>query len=374
MIGRTLLILFIVCGVCAPAASAQQAEPSPREPFKTGAEVYQAACQACHGPDGRGNPQSVVGFDKPLPDFTDCLFATVEAAEGWEAVVHEGGPVRALDRHMPAFGGALSEDEIRMVVSHVRTFCANQKAYPQGDLNFPRPLITEKAFPENESLLTTSFLTGPSKAMTNAVLHEKRFGARTMMEFNVPFETQQSGTGTWNYGLGDVAVAVKRDLAHSVERGSIFSVIEEVGLPTGKEAQGLGSGVTTFETSFAYGQRLPGFSFLQFHGGIAFPTNTGIVPRESFWRTAFGKTFTQGGYNRTWIPMVELVAARELETGAKSEWDVVPQMQISLSKRRHVLVSGGVQIPVNEREGRHPQVLTYLLWDWYEGGLLDGWK
>jgi hypothetical protein len=195
-----------------------------------------------------------------------------------------------------------------------------------------------------------------------------------MMEFNVPFQTQQDDSGRWNYGLGDVAVAVKRDLAHSVARGSIVSVIEEVGLPTGKESQGLGSGVTTFETSVAAGQRLPGVSFVQFHGGIELPTKTELVPREAFWRTAFGKTFTQGGYDRTWIPMIELVAARELETGAKSEWDVVPQLQVSLSKRRHVLVSGGVQIPVSEREGRHPQVLTYLLWDWYEGGLLDGWK
>lgn len=371
---RTSSFLILLCLLCAWPAHAQQREPAPRAPFDTGAEVYQAACQACHGPDGRGNPQAIVGFEKPLPDFTDCLFVTVEAAEGWEAVVHQGGPVRALDRHMPAFGSALSEDEIRLVVSHLRTFCGTRSAWPQGDLNFPRPLITEKAFPENESLLTTSFLTGPAKAMSNAIVHERRFGARTMMEFNVPFETQQGDSRHWDYGLGDVAVAVKRDLVHSVAAGSIFSVIEEVALPTGKESQGLGSGVTTFETAFAYGQRLPAVSFVQFHGGFALPSNTDLVPRESFFRTALGKTFTQGGFNRTWTPMIEAVMAREHTPGAKSEWDVVPQMQVSLSKRRHVLISGGVQIPVSEREGRHPQVLTYFLWDWYEGGLFDGWK
>jgi hypothetical protein len=49
-------------------------------------------------------------------------------------------------------------------------------------------------------------------------------------------------------------------------------------------------------------------------------------------------------------------------------------MQVSLSKRRHILVSGGVQIPMNARDDRHPTVLTYFLWDWYEGGLFDGWK
>jgi mono/diheme cytochrome c family protein len=365
--------MLLLCCVFARPALAQQTQ-SPRQEFQTGAEVYQNACMACHGPDGRGNPQSVVGFSRPLPDFTDCLFVTVEAAEGWEAVVHEGGPVRALDRHMPAFGGALSENEIGMAVGHIRTFCDERRKWPQGDLNFPRALITEKAFPENETLITSSFQTGPMHASSTAMLYERRFGSRTMMEFNLPFDTQQTDTGQSNYGLGDVAIAVKRDLFHSVPSGSIVSVGEEVGLPTGKESLGLGSGVTTFETFAAYGQRLPGLSFVQFHTGIGLPTKPDIVSREAFWRTAIGKQFIQGGFNRTWTPIVEFVAARELVDGAKSEWDVVPQMQVSLSKRRHILISGGVQIPMNEREDRHPQVLTYFLWDWYEGGLFDGWK
>jgi len=366
-------ILLLLCCLCGRPALAQQTE-NQRQAFQSGAEVYQGACAACHGADGRGNPQSVVGFSTPLPDFTDCLFVTVEADEGWEAVVHQGGPVRALDRHMPAFGSALSEHEIRMVVAHVRTFCDEHRKWPQGDLNFPRPLITEKAFPENETLVTSSFATGPVHAASNALLHERRFGARTMMEFNIPFETQQTDSGSWNYGLGDVAIAVKRDLFHSVERGSILSVGEEVVLPTGKESLGLGSGVTTFESFVAYGQRLSTLSFVQFHGGVGLPTNPGIVPREAFWRVAFGRQFIQGGFYRTWTPMVEAVAARELVSDGKTEWDIVPQMQVSLSKRRHILVSGGVQIPVNERQDRHPQVLTYFLWDWYEGGLFDGWK
>ena len=59
----------------------------------------------------------------PLPDFTDCAFATAEPDPDWHAVVHEGGPIRGLDRHMPAFGDALSPDEIALAVGHLRTFC-----------------------------------------------------------------------------------------------------------------------------------------------------------------------------------------------------------------------------------------------------------
>ena len=98
-------------------------------------------------------PKSHVGFDVPLPDFTDCQATTPEVENDWFAVVYNGGPVRAFDRHMPSFGEALSDAEIRNVVRYLRTFCAD-RAWPPGDLNLPRPLLTEKAFPENEALLT----------------------------------------------------------------------------------------------------------------------------------------------------------------------------------------------------------------------------
>src|SRR5207253_1412332 len=40
----------------------------------TGEEIFQAACIACHGPNGSGQPESTLGFEKPstFPDFTDC--------------------------------------------------------------------------------------------------------------------------------------------------------------------------------------------------------------------------------------------------------------------------------------------------------------
>jgi hypothetical protein len=360
----------IVCVVCLLAAAATSVFAQPR----SGADIYDAACAACHGADGRGVPQSIVGFDVPLPDFTDCLFATVEADEGWHAVVHQGGTVRALDRHMPAFGRALTHTEIDAVVAHVRKFCADSVKWPHGNLNFPKPLVTEKAFPENENLLTTSVAAGPNRSILNAVVHERRYGARTMVEFNVPFEARQPGTDGWRYGLGDVLIGVKRTLFHDNQRGTILSAGQEVLLPTGKEALGLGKGVTMFESFAAFGQRLPSEGFLQLHAGIELPAKSALAPKEAFWRAAVGRTFIEGGFHRTWSPMLEVLAARELEEGARTEWDVVPQMQVSLSKRRHVMVSGGVQLPVSQRAGRHPKVLTYLLWDWYEGGLFDGWR
>jgi hypothetical protein len=72
--------------------------------------------------------------------------------------------------------------------------------------------------------------------------------------------------------------------------------------------------------------------------------------------------------------MLEVVAAREVEDDASVAWDVVPQLQVSLSRRQHVLLNVGVQIPVNGRQDRPTRVLCYLLWDWFDGGFLSGWR
>jgi hypothetical protein len=71
--------------------------------------------------------------------------------------------------------------------------------------------------------------------------------------------------------------------------------------------------------------------------------------------------------------MVELVAARELEDGATTSVDVVPQLQVTLSARQHVVANAGVRIPITDRADRSPQVMVYLIWDWFDGGFLAGW-
>ena len=75
--------------------------------LRTGAQVYAAACATCHGSDGRGASGSTLGFDIPLPDFTDCVFASREPRGDWFSIAHDGGPTRAFNPMMPAFGEAL---------------------------------------------------------------------------------------------------------------------------------------------------------------------------------------------------------------------------------------------------------------------------
>lgn len=336
----------------------------------SGEEIYRAACTTCHGPDGTGSSREMVGFDVPLPDFTDCAFATAEADVDWHAVVHEGGRIRGLDRHMPAFGAALSDAQIRTVIAYVRRFCPDA-AWPRGDLNFPRALFTEKAFPENEVVYTNTVTTGDALGVGNEIVYERRFGARNQIEAVIPIETVQSN-GRWEAGLGDVAFAFRRTLVASPVTGTIAAAGGEVSFPTGNVDRGLGNGFHVFEPFAMFGQALPRNAFLQLHGGFEIPSDSS-ASKEAYLRSAVGFThMADRGFGRSWSPQVELLFARPF--GGAAEWDVVPQLQVSLSKIQHVMVAGGIRIPLSAREDRGTAIVTYLLWDWFDGPFTKFWK
>lgn len=351
-----------------PQAAAAQTTP----PLRTNADVYGAACSHCHGPAGRGVPAARLDLPLDPPDFTDCSFATREPDGDWGAIAAEGGPVRGFHRMMPAFGDALTSEEIQQALDHVRTFCGD-RAWPRGELNLPRALVTEKAYPEDELVVTTAIATEGDGAATTKLIYEKRFGARNQVEFVVPMAANGREGGSWQGGLGDMAVAVKRALAHNHRRGSILSATAEMIFPTGDSARGLGKGYPVFEPFVTFGQILPRDSFVQFQGGFEFPTSDEGA-NEAFWRVAVGKSFAQnGGTGRTWSPMLEILGAKELVDHERVQWDLVPQVQVTLNTRQHIMLNVGVRLPVTDRGPRSTQFVMYLLWDWFDGGFFDGW-
>ena len=170
----------------------------------TGQGLYRIGCAQCHGETGAGVPLDQVGFDVPLPDFADCSFATREPDFDWIAVSHQGGPVRGFDSSMPAFGEAFDIEQLQKVVDFIRTFCV-EDAWPSGELNLPRPLFTEKAYPEDELIWTVGIVAEGKGELTNELLYERRFGARYQWELAVPFGAAQSTSGgPWAGGVGDV--------------------------------------------------------------------------------------------------------------------------------------------------------------------------
>jgi hypothetical protein len=296
------------------------------------------------------------------------------------AIAHGGGPARGFSRLMPAFGDALSEEELDRILEYIRSFCRSG-SWPRGELNLPRPLATEKAYPEDEAVITAAIPAEGPASISSKFVYERRFGARNQMELIVPFgwrsqsplEAQFTGDGRWTGGIGDIALGAKRTLFHDLRRGSIFSVAGELGVPTGDRKKDFGAGTAVFEPFVAFGQILPYNSFVHAQAGFELPFDTSRAGREAFWRIAAGRSFEAGRFGRAYSPMVEFLAARELTAGEKNAWDVLPQMQVTLSRRQHIMVNLGVRIPITESGPRKTEVLFYLLWDWFDGGLFQGW-
>jgi len=354
-----------------------QAQPAATVAPKSGEELYVAACSSCHGFDGKGVSQQQVGFSQPLKSFTNYNFATREPEAEWVAVAHEGGPVRGFSRLMPAFGDALTLDELTLIARYIRTFCPD-KAWPRGDLNLPRAMFTEKAFPEDEVVYTAGFNAEGSGNFSNELIFEKRFGARNQFELVIPFDWKEQiidpdGGSDWNGGVGDIALGVKRAFYHSLEKGTIFAATAEIILPTGNEDRGFGKGTAIFEPFISYGQSLPAEFFLHSQAGLELPFDTDKAGNEAFWRVALGRAFNEGMFGRVWAPMLEFLSARELESGASISWDVVPQIHFTLNARQHIMMNVAVRVPLTESDVRDTQILVYLLWDWFHGGFFEGW-
>jgi cytochrome c553 len=349
------------------AAPEKQSQPD-------GRLLFAQNCAACHGENGAGDRKpSDIGFNFKMPNFTDCSFANREADTDWASSIHRGGRARGFPRTMPAFDQALSDDEIKAIISYLRDKCAKSN-WPRGEFNLPLAMFTEKAFPEDEFLNQTSFNTSGPKSITSTSILEKRIGAQGQLELNVPISSIDGGAGIGTHtGIGDMGIAYKHNLLADVDQGTIFSLLGEVVLPTGNAKQGLGTGTFSFETHALFAQ-LMGDYFLQGDVFGAYPTGKGL-PNEAHGNFAFGRTFAEDdGWGRSWSPQLEFLTTQEFMPGAKFQMDLVPQLQLSLSARQHILASIGERIPLNARgPDRQPQFVFYIIWDWYDAGLLEGW-
>jgi mono/diheme cytochrome c family protein len=368
----------VVLAATAPGSAAPPSETS--VDLSNGRQIYRSGCVACHGSDGKGVPQSVRGFKQPstFPDFTRCDQTTSELNNDYRAVITNGGPYRGFSQIMPAFKAALTPEEINEVVRYLRSFCKHPR-WPPGELNLPLALNTEKAYPEDEVVLSSSVNTRGAGSVENHVIYEQRLGVRNQLEVDVPIAFAQQNR-TWYGGIGDTSVGVKRVMFSKLTSGvglgsgTILSLQGNVVAPTGNSTHGLGDGTAAFETFVEAGQLFRTNTFLEFQGGAILPTDTSKAPQNTFWYTTIGQMIPQGrGLGRLWSPMLEILGSRDLVNQAKTDWDLVPEMQVTLSRRQHVRGAIGVRTPLNNTADRSPAVMFYILWDWQEGSLLKGW-
>jgi mono/diheme cytochrome c family protein len=350
-----------------------------------GKAIYEAACVACHGTRGEGTPKSSAGFDRPgsFPHFNKCDETTPEFTRDYKATIRDGGPARGFSTIMPSFSGVLTSSQMDEVVVYLRSLC-KESGWPLGELNVPRALVTEKAFPESETVLTTTLNAKGAPGISNELDYERVLGKRDQLEVALPFGWVHKESGGMTGGLGDIAIGDKHVLFSRLNAnpdgplyestGSILSVQGEVVLATGDQRRGLGAGEPSLGFFAAYDQLLPGQVFIQVQPGISVPRHTEYGARSVYLKTAFGKSFAgDQELGRLWSPMLEIIGNRDLTSGTKTDWDVIPEFQMTLNQRQHLRAAMGYRLPINDTQGRPKQVMAYFIWDWFDGGLFEGW-
>ena len=326
-------------------------------------QLYADACASCHGDDGRGKV-SGLGVTVELPDFTWCAFNSEETDRDWGLVVAEGGPAAGRSAQMPSFRGALTEQQINHVVAYVRTFCTED--WPSGELNFPRPLVTEKAWPENELVFTWNFSRAHTKQRDTQFgwVFEKRLGARGQIELNVPLSIRDPKDGATVGGVGDIEAGAKYVLYDDAERLFISSGGLEIGLPTGNLRRELGEGTTTLAPFLAAGKAWGDFVG-QASVKFEYPFVTRRAPKGIFYNLALS------------YPIFDLGRGTEaqalLEFNGKSEWGAqapkhfqlyfTPSLRKGLTPAGNWAIAIGAQLPVSRQREANYRVLGYLLYE-----------
>ncbi len=346
-----------------------------------GEVVYKQGCIACHGAEGKGaDPESTV-FVRPdtFPDFTRCDQTTPEPDSAYKAVVLHGGHGLGFSQIMPAFGDQLTDQQINDVIAYLRSFCHNVHHYPAGELNLPRALVTEKAFPEDEFVLSTTADAGSPASWTTHFIHEQTFAGLQQIEIDVPINYAVNpeslpNNNNWSAGFGDITVGLKRVLFSNLRAGSILSAQAGFLLPTGDSNRGFGAGTATFEPFLAYDQLLGERNFVQLQLGADVTFDPTKSPRSLFFNAAAGRSMAPDhGLGRLFTPMLELTGTHDY--GApNTDINLIPEMQVTVSKRQHIRAAAGISAPITNSSDRKPQVTFYVLWDWAEGLFWNGWR
>ena len=89
------------------------------------ARLYLGLCATCHGADGRGSWRAAIFLIRP-GNLADQTAPGGQMDQYHFDIVKNGGA--PLGRPgMPAFGGALGDDDIRALVAYLRTLAQNGK-------------------------------------------------------------------------------------------------------------------------------------------------------------------------------------------------------------------------------------------------------
>ena len=103
-----------------PLAAAAQADPA--QAPRTAKEIYNQMCAGCHGFRGDGGEGHRGGFSPHIGTLAHKEYMDQLPDEYLITIIKKGGAYMGKMATMPAWEKRLSDDEIRGIVAHIRTF------------------------------------------------------------------------------------------------------------------------------------------------------------------------------------------------------------------------------------------------------------
>ncbi len=331
-------------------------------------QMWSEWCARCHAEDGSGKVSEPTISVVPM-DFTDCAVASGEPDADWARAVAKGGAGVGLSPEMPAFEDSVRPGQIAALVSHMRGFC-KERGWPSGNTNFPRPILTAKAFPENELVIlpaVSHWNESPAPSLTAASLiavYERRVGRRSMVEIAVPLVSTNVLT-TWTSGIGDVALALTHAIFERAAAPRIVSVGVEASLPSGDRFKAHGSGTVVFEPFVAAGAMARGW-YVQSQLKVELPVNSARADRTFAYNAYVGRD--SGMAPNAWTIGLEVNGATAFpRLGVVNHLvALTPQVRKGLTGTGALAASAGVMLPVNKRDAQGVRWVGYLLWEYLE--------
>lgn len=88
----------------------------------TGKEIFEQMCAGCHGTRGDGGAGQKSGFVPRVPTLANKQYMDSVPDDYLVMIIKKGGEYMGKMASMPAWEKRLSEQQIRDIVAHIRTF------------------------------------------------------------------------------------------------------------------------------------------------------------------------------------------------------------------------------------------------------------
>jgi cytochrome c553 len=87
-----------------------------------GKEIFEQMCAGCHGTQGNGQEGTKSGFVPRIATLANKEYMASVPDDYLMMIIKKGGAYMGKIAAMPAWEEKLSDEEIRSIVAHIRTF------------------------------------------------------------------------------------------------------------------------------------------------------------------------------------------------------------------------------------------------------------